>query len=792
MEVALVSDRVSRILEYDKMKEQLIKHASSSLGKQRVEELTPSFDINEIQRNQDSTFEGAKVIRLKGQAPLGGIRDIRAAVKRAAIGGMLNEMELLDISSTIYGSRRFKSFIEGMVEDEVELTILPELAGRMVPLTDLEREIKQAIDENGDVLDSASPALRSVRQQIRSHESGIRSKLESITRSSSGRKMLSDAIITIRNDRYVIPVKQEYRGHFGGMVHDQSASGATLFIEPGSVVQINNQLREARMKEKQEINRILQELSARTVEDADELLTVVEVMAEADFIFAKALYSGELKGTQPKLNEEGFIEMAKARHPLINEDEVVPIDIEIGREYSSLVITGPNTGGKTVTLKTVGLLTLMVQSGLQIPCEEGSHAAVFQNIFADIGDEQSIEQSLSTFSSHMTNIVDILDKVDHQSLVLFDELGAGTDPTEGAALAIAILDYVYNAGAKVIATTHYSELKGYAYNRDDVMNASVEFDVETLRPTYRLLIGVPGRSNAFAISSRLGLDESIINDAKSQIGADTNKIENMIASLEDSRKQAEREMDAAEELRQEAQRLHRELESEFSTLENEKEKILKEAEDKAAAALSKARKEAEKIIAELREVQKNNPNIKDHELIDARKRLEQAEPELVDKRKDKQTEKSNIKKQKLLPGDEVKVISFNQKGHIVEQVNDKEYFVQLGMMKMKVKSGDLLYIDRPKQVEKSPLSTVRGKDSHVKTELDLRGERFENAMLEVEKYLDDAVLAGYNQVSIIHGKGTGALRKGVQELLKTHRNVKGVRMGGMNEGGSGVTVVSLK
>jgi DNA mismatch repair protein MutS2 len=792
MEVALVSDRVSRILEYDKMKEQLIKHASSSLGKQRVEELTPSYDINEIQRNQDSTFEGTKVIRLKGQAPLGGIRDIRAAVKRAAIGGMLNEMELLDISSTIYGSRRFKSFIEDMVEDEVELTILPELAGRMVPLTNLEREIKQAIDENGDVLDSASPALRSVRQQIRSHESGIRSKLESITRSSSGRKMLSDAIITIRNDRYVIPVKQEYRGHFGGMVHDQSASGATLFIEPGSVVQINNQLREARMKEKQEINRILQELSARTAEDADELLIVVEVMAEADFIFAKALYSGELKGTQPKLNEEGFIEMAKARHPLINEDEVVPIDIEIGREYSSLVITGPNTGGKTVTLKTVGLLTLMVQSGLQIPCEEGSNAAVFQNIFADIGDEQSIEQSLSTFSSHMTNIVDILEKVDHQSFVLFDELGAGTDPTEGAALAIAILDYVYNAGAKVIATTHYSELKGYAYNRDGVMNASVEFDVETLRPTYRLLIGVPGRSNAFAISSRLGLDESIINDAKSQIGADTNKIENMIASLEDSRKQAEKEMDAAEELRQEAERLHRELEKEFSTLESEKEKILKEAEDKAAAALSKARKEAENIIAELREVQKNNPNIKDHELIDARKRLEQAEPELVDKRKDKQQEKSNIKKQKLLPGDEVKVISFNQKGHIVEQVNDKEYFVQLGMMKMKVKSGDLLYIDRPKQVEKSPLSTVRGKDSHVKTELDLRGERFEDAMLEVEKYLDDAVLAGYNQVSIIHGKGTGALRKGVQELLKTHRNVKGVRMGGMNEGGSGVTVVSLK
>ncbi|WP_096189649.1 endonuclease MutS2 [Evansella halocellulosilytica] len=785
-------ERVCRILEYNKMKEQLIQHASSSLGKQRVKNLMPSFNMEEIEHAQQSTYEGANVLRLKGQVPLGGLRDIRASVKRAQIGGMLNELELLDISSTIYGSRRFKSFVESMLEDEIELTILPNLVNQMVPLTDLEREIKQSIDESGEVLDSASSALRSIRQQIRSHESNVRSKLENITRSSSGRKMLSDAIITIRNDRYVIPVKQEYRSHFGGMVHDQSASGATLFVEPESVVQINNQLREARVKEKQEINRILISLSGQVNESANELLTVIHIMTEVDFIFAKAHYSAAIKATQPNLNEQGKIKMTKARHPLISADEIVPIDIELGTDFSSLVITGPNTGGKTVTLKTVGLLTLMAQSGLQIPCEEGSIASVFQQIFADIGDEQSIEQSLSTFSSHMTNIVDILERIDHQSLVLFDELGAGTDPTEGAALAISILDYVYNAGAKVIATTHYSELKGYAYNREGVMNASVEFNVETLKPTYRLLIGVPGRSNAFAISRRLGLSDTIIDDAKSHIGADTNKIENMIASLEDSRKDAEQQMEETEILRKEAERLHRELTNEFDKLQTEKEKVLKEAEEKAAESVEKAKAEAEQVIHELREMQKNNPAIKEHELIDAKKRLERAEPELVNKKKQTKKPLKQPKVNKLVPGDEVKVVSFDQKGHIVEKVNDNEYFVQLGMMKMKVKKEDLLYIDRPKEVEKNPLSTIRGKGSHVKSELDLRGERFEDAMREVEKYLDDAVLAGYHQVSIIHGQGTGALRKGVQELLKKHRNVKGTRLGGAGEGGSGVTVVSLK
>ncbi|UTR15549.1 endonuclease MutS2 [Salipaludibacillus sp. LMS25] len=784
-------NKVSRILEYDKMKKQLIEFASSSLGKQRVKELLPSFEFESIKEAQTRTQEGAKVIRLKGQVPLGGLRDIRESLKRAKIGGLLSEHELLDISSTIYSSRRFKNFVETLVEEDIEMTVLPELVKDIVPLTDLEREINQAIDENGGVLDSASPALRTIRQQIRSYESGIRSKLESITRSTSGRKMLSDAIITIRNDRYVIPVKAEYRSHFGGMVHDQSASGATLFVEPESVVQMNNQLRESRMKENQEIQRILHVLSGQVSMEVDALTTNVSVMTEVDFIFAKALYSHSIKAIEPKLNTDGFIKMDKARHPLIPADEIVPIDIELGGEFSSLVITGPNTGGKTVTLKTVGLLTLMVQSGLHIPCEEGSEAAIFQKIFADIGDEQSIEQSLSTFSSHMTNIVNIMEEVDFQSLVLFDELGAGTDPTEGAALAISILDRVYNVGAKVIATTHYSELKGYAYNREGVKNASVEFDVDTLRPTYRLLIGVPGRSNAFAISRRLGLSAHIIEEAKGHITADSNKMENMISSLGDSRKQAEREMEEAERLRKEAEQIHHALAQEMEKLEEEKEKVLQSAEEKAAESIKKAKEEAEQIIEELRDIQKNNPAVKDHELIDAKKRLELAEPTLTTKKKPVPV-KHKPDVDKLIPGDEVKVVSFDQKGHIVDKVNDKEYYVQLGMMKMKVRKEDLLYINRPKAVETKPLATIRGREAHVKTELDLRGERYENAMLEVEKYLDDAVLAGYHQVSIIHGKGTGALRKGVQELLKNHRNVQETRLGTQGEGGSGVTVVSLK
>ncbi|WP_096202747.1 endonuclease MutS2 [Bacillus sp. FJAT-45350] len=784
-----MQDRVLRVLEYDKMKKQLVQHVASSLGRNKIERLVPSTDLEKIQLWQEQTYEGAKVLRLRGRAPLGGIFDIRASLKRAKIGGMLNSSELLEVASTIYGGRQFKKFIDTMVEEEVEIPHLEEMVEGIIPFTDLERAIKQCIDDNGEVLDSASPALRTLRHQIRSYESGIRSKLENITRSSS--KMLSDSIITIRNDRFVVPVKQEYRHSFGGIVHDQSSSGATLFIEPQAVVLMNNQLREARVKEAQEIERILAELTEQVAEHVEELLENVDVLAEIDFLFAKALYSQKIKGTQPILNGDGEISLTKARHPLIPGEEVVPIDVDLGKSFSSLIITGPNTGGKTVTLKTIGLLTLMAQSGLHIPAEEESEMAVFKNVFADIGDEQSIEQSLSTFSSHMTNIVGILDKVDHESLVLFDELGAGTDPTEGAALAIAILDDVYQRGARVVATTHYSELKGYAYNHEGALNASVEFDVETLSPTYRLLIGVPGRSNAFAISRRLGLNETIIEKAKGQISSDNTQVENMIASLEETQKSSAAEWEQTLSLRKEAELLRDDFVAKLEQLEEEKEAVLAEAEKKAEEAVKKAKAEAESIIKNLRHMQKESQAVvKEHELIDAKKRLEEATPNLQKKKKSKK--KAVATKHELRPGDEVKVISFGQKGHIVDRISEKEFQIQIGVMKMKVHVDDLQYIDRPKQIEKKPLATVKGSSHHVKPELDLRGERFEDAMLMVEKYLDDALLAGYHQVSIIHGMGTGALKKGVKELLKKHRHVKSAKDAGAREGGLGNTVVEFK
>ncbi|MFB5662936.1 endonuclease MutS2 [Alteribacillus sp. HJP-4] len=785
-----MNEKVMRVLEYNKMKEQLLEHAASSLGKKKVEELQPYTTLEEARQEQARTTEGTKVLRLKGQAPLGGIRNIYAHVKRAQIGGMLNAHELMEVADTVYAGRRLRTFIQTMIEDEIELPLLSELSEGIVPLTELERAVKQCIDDHGEVLDSASAGLRSIRQQIRSHEASVRSKLEQLTRSSDQQKLLSDSIVTIRNDRYVIPVKQEYRSSFGGIVHDQSSSGATLFIEPQAVVSINNQLREARAAERHEVERILQELSFQVQEESEALLENTDRLAELDFLFSKAYYANAIKATAPALNDEGRLHFMEARHPLIDEEEVVPIDVELGTSFSSLVITGPNTGGKTVTLKTVGLLTLMAQSGLFLPVQEESEASVFSNIFADIGDEQSIEQSLSTFSSHMTNIVQILNDIDHQSLVLFDEIGAGTDPTEGAALAVSILDYVYQSGAKLVATTHYSELKGYAYNRTGVMNASVEFNVETLSPTYRLLIGVPGRSNAFAISKRLGLSQDIIQAAEKEVNADSRQVEQMITSLEEKRRSAEEDKLDAARVRRESEQLHRELEQKWTELENERESILAAAEKKAEEELKKARREADEVISGLRELQKQGHSIKEHELIEAKKRMADAVPEMT--KRQKQIKKQAQKTAAIAPGDEVKVLSFGQKGQVLAKVSEQEYQVQLGIMKMNVKAEDMEKLkSEPAKQPARPVAAVSSSDP-VRPELDLRGERYDDAMRKVEKYLDDAVLAGYRQVHIIHGKGTGALRKGVKELLKKHPNVKGTRDGGMNEGGLGNTVAELK
>ncbi|MGV6997544.1 endonuclease MutS2 [Priestia megaterium] len=787
-----MQSRIFHVLEFNKVKEQLQKKVASSLGREKVANLIPSTQYEEVVKWQEATDEATTVLRLRGNVPLGGIFDVRSSVKRAEIGGTLSSNELLDVASTIYAARQVKQFIEQVVEDEdLQLPIITEHIEKLMPLPEVEQTIKMSIDENGTVLDGASDQLRGIRQKLRSTESRIREKLESLIRSSSAQKMLSDAIVTIRNERFVIPVKQEYRSAYGGIVHDQSSSGATLFIEPQAIVTLNNELQEAKVKEKQEIERILIALTVQVAEVANELRQNVYLLGELDFMFAKGRYSHELKASKPKMNDRGYIKLVKAKHPLIAQEDVVANDIELGDQYTSIVITGPNTGGKTVTLKTLGLFTLMAQAGLQIPALDGSEMAVFKHVFADIGDEQSIEQSLSTFSSHMVNIVDILQKVDHESLVLFDELGAGTDPQEGAALAISILDQVYERGARVVATTHYPELKAYGYNREGVVNASVEFDIETLSPTYKLLIGVPGRSNAFEISKRLGLSAEVIERAKGYIGSETNKVENMIASLEDSRRQSEHELEEAEELRKEAQKLHKELQSQIIEFNEKRDKLYEKAEEKAQATVKAASEEAEKIISDLRKMsQKNYALVKEHELIEARKRLEDAVPTLEKSKKKPAAPKKQ--ERTLQAGDEVKVLSWGQKGTLVERVSNNEWQVQMGIMKMKVKEKDLEYISSPKPVETKPLATVKGKDYHVNLELDLRGERYENALIRVGKYIDDALLANYPRVSIIHGKGTGALRKGVQEYLKNHRSVKNIRFGEASEGGSGVTVVEFK
>src|SRR5699024_8209319 len=590
-----MNERILHVLEYNKILKQLNNQAATSLGKDLIDAISPSTDYIEVKQLQEETDEAVQIIRLNKVIPLGGIYDIRPSLKRSVIGGLLNTEECLNIASTIYGGRQTKNFIENIEETFPHLERLVDV---ITPLRELERQINSCIDDHGYVMDNASAKLKGIRSAIRTHETRIREKLDNYIRSQSS--MLSDAIVTIRNERYVIPVKHEYRGTIGGIVHDQSASGATLFMEPKSIVGLNDQLQESALKEKQEIERILRVLSEEISANEAALNENVKALGKIDFIYARAKLAKKRKAARPKINNHGIIKMQQARHPLIPIDEVVANDIEIGESYLSILITGPNTGGKTVTLKMVGLCTLMAQSGLQIPALDGCEVAVFEHVFADIGDEQSIEQNLSTFSSHMSNIVEIMKQVNRKSLVLFDEIGAGTDPQEGAALAMSILDEVISRKARVIATTHYPELKAYGYNREHVINASVEFDVQTLQPTYRLLIGVPGRSNAFEISRRLGLSDNIINEAKDLIGVDSKSVENMIAALESSRKQAEKEYEKAHQILIDSENLKNDLQKEWKQFEHKREKLYKKAEEKAETALRKAREEAEIIVEEMR------------------------------------------------------------------------------------------------------------------------------------------------------------------------------------------------
>ncbi|MBC2286630.1 endonuclease MutS2 [Listeria farberi] len=782
--------KVEAILEFDKIKKQLAEFASSSLGEQAIYELAPATDFQVVQKAQLETEEGAKIIRLRGSAPITGLTDVFAHLKRLEIGGDLNGLEIYQIGSNLRVSRQMKNFMDNLLEIGVEIPLLGALSDELLVLKDVEEDIAISIDESGKILDTASEALSSIRRTLRRTEDRVREKLESYLRDRNASKMLSDAVITIRNDRYVIPVKQEYKGHYGGIVHDQSASGQTLFIEPQSVVDLNNERKALQAKEKQEIERILAEISASLSGWINEIHHNTFILGRFDFILAKARFGKAVKAVTPHLSDTGIVHLIAARHPLLDAEKVVANDIYLGEDFSTIVITGPNTGGKTITLKTLGLLTLMAQSGLQIPAQEDSTIAVFENVFADIGDEQSIEQSLSTFSSHMTNIVSILEKVNHKSLILYDELGAGTDPQEGAALAIAILDASHKKGASVVATTHYPELKAYGYNRAHATNASVEFNVETLSPTYKLLIGVPGRSNAFDISRRLGLSESIITEARSLVDTESADLNDMISSLEEKRNLAEREYEEARELARGADALLKDLQKEITNYYQQKDKLLEQANEKAAGIVEKAETEAEEIIHELRAMQLNGAaGIKEHELIDAKTRLGKAKPKTINKTIPQAPKQ---KPHVFQEGDNVRVLSLGQKGTLLNKISDKEWNVQIGIIKMKIKTTDLEYIQPEKPKKQRIITSVHSGGSPAKSELDLRGERYEDALQKVDKYLDEALLAGYPQVAIIHGKGTGALRTGVTEYLKNHRMVKSIRFGAAAEGGNGVTIVEFK
>lgn len=792
-----MNEKTLRVLEYNKIIDKLKGKAECSLGVELIEKLYPSIDYRVVVESQDETDEAVRLLLRRGNPPLGGIHNIIAEAKRAELGGILSPGGLLKIADTLRAARKLKSFLkQGKDENNIILPILEGMIGELNSYRDIEESIFDAIISEEELSDNASSTLRNIRRQIKAKNDSIRTKLNSIINSQDNRKHLQDAIITIREGRFVVPVKQEARNAIPGLIHDQSSSGATLFVEPMAVVNLNNELKELKLNEKQEIERILTELSGLVAVETEGIKFNQQILARIDFIFAKGKLSLDMKGHKPVINKHGYINIKRGRHPLLNEKEVVPTDIYLGEDFTTLLITGPNTGGKTVTLKTVGLFTLMMQSGLQVPVDSGSEMAVFTSVFADIGDEQSIEQSLSTFSSHMTNIVDILDNVEENSLVLFDELGAGTDPTEGAALAMAILDYLYSRGVRTIATTHYSELKVYALTTDGIENASVEFDIESLSPTYKLLIGVPGKSNAFEISKRLGLQDFIIDSAEEFISSENIAFEDVLSKIERDRIEIEKNKSDAIRLREDAEKLKIELSEKTEKLDKNRENVLRQAREEARDTLLKARDESQEILAEIRNISSDIERERQHKLEEARIRLKGSLDNIEGSLSEELLTKKNIKPLETVKvGEEVRVLSFNQNGIVMSPPDrDGNVVVQIGIMKVSV---PLDTIEKSKSSAKqktnsSAKSVMKDKAKNIKTEIDLRGKDLEEAIYEVDKYLDDASLSGVNEVSIIHGKGTGVLRKGIGQLLKSHRHVKSSRLGGFSEGGDGVTIVELK
>jgi len=785
------------ILEYQKVKQIISDKAQTSIGKELVEAVIPTNQLEIAVRLQQETQEAKQIVNKKGSISFGGVRDIRASLRRAQMQGVLNEEELLNVSGTLRGTRLIKNFINDYWKNHTKNIIAEQTAiyKYVEPLTEyvnLEQDIETCIDDNGQIKDTASTILLQIRRQLHIVSQRAKQKLEEIIRNTNNQKMLQDLIITTRNDRYVIPVKQEYRGIFGGIVHDQSASGATLFIEPQAVVALNNQQRELEVKEKNEIDRILRGLTEKVANNATDILVNVENLGELDCIFAKAQYAIDSRGVYPSLNNQGRIQATKVRHPLIPINEVVPINITLGEEYNSIIITGPNTGGKTVTLKTIGLLTLLISSGVQPTTEEECQFAVFDGVYADIGDEQSIEQSLSTFSGHMTNIINILKIATPRSLVLLDELGAGTDPQEGAALAMALLTDLHQQKITTVATTHYSELKSFAFDMPRMINASVEFDVKSLRPTYRLLIGVPGKSNALAIARRLGLDDRHIQIAESFLSNEEKDVSALLENLELTRKELEQERRRVENTYNELEIERNELTRQYTEFENYKDKMIRELEQQAKLEIANAKLEAENMIQELRALQNEQQTLKDHILIEKKKQLDGLN-EFKFNTDDSTNNLVNPKKLVTLQvGDEVQVKSLRQKGNIIQKISDKEYLVNIGIMKVTLKREDLEKVKVKPIIQSKQIVRIQKEHENVNMELDLRGKTIDEAIYEIEQYIDKVILSGLHEVSLIHGKGTGALRAGVQDYVKHHPRIASFRYGAANEGGIGVTIITVR
>ena len=789
-----MNQKAINTLEFPKIVAALAERAAFSLGKQQCLALEPMTDLWEISLAQKETTAATGLILRKGSLPLGGISDIRPAIRRAMAGGMLVPQELLGVSDSLYVCRKVLSYGKDDQNPEAVESPLADYFNALEGDDDIENEITKCIKHTGEIADNASPKLSDIRRQVRVAHDKVRDHLQKIIHSTTYKNMLQDSIVTLRGDRFCVPVKAEFRGSFQGMVHDQSSTGATVFMEPLSVVELNNKIKDLHFEEKREEERILYKLSDLVGQRGEVLDANLKILTHLDFVFAKGEMSLSMEANEPIFNDRGYVNIRKGRHPLLNRDTVVPTDVTLGGEFHMLLITGPNTGGKTVSLKTVGLFHLMGQAGLHIPALDNSELAVFEEVFADIGDEQSIEQSLSTFSSHMTNIVSILENLNTKALVLLDELGAGTDPTEGAALAIALLGHLHQRGIHCVVTTHYSELKLYALSTDGVENASCEFDVETLKPTYRLIIGIPGKSNAFSIARRLGLSGDIIESAKTLLSQKDIRFEDVITDLEASKKAVLMEQERAEVLRREASKLQADVSKQEERLKQQKEKILNQAREEAMEVVHKAKRESERLLKSMR-AQMERASQK--ELEEARKQAKEKLAELEvavapTEEKPKHTPPENLRR-----GDRVFIHSMRQHGVVSEPPDASgELLLQAGIMKIKVHISDTSLDDSEpmaKSFKQDYSSSGRlAKSLSVNSEIHVRGMMPEEALILVEKYLDDAFLSGLNTVRIVHGKGTGTLKGVIQTMLKKHPHVKEYRLGRYGEGEAGVTVVSLK